>query len=495
MELKLFGFIEEVLSALDEMYPMLDEISEEIESFFEKLLAKKNKGYVNINSRVKSKKSLKEKIIRNHYYQKYDTKEILFENVPDIIGLRLECRFIEDETKIYKLIKKIFNEKNEVYPDYYYNSSNPYINLNLKDKQPQEQKNGMKIFRVDGKYLAPNHYVNFELQIKSLVNVFWSEIEHKVIYKNYNYVIEDSFYKDIMKSIKNSLTTIDQQLLLISNQLNEEDYASDMLSQEKQFEAILSKLIYDMFAKRMKDNLGVLVDFRKSCETIVRYVFRDVLNTDWVNYHSNLLLGFNRVRGLDENAIDFRGQLKFEREPNFNTVCSNIIGNHIKEFINEEFQWNLFFRILFVIEPDNNIGDFETFIYYYLDRITNKMTKSKLSTNFTVEETNKIIDALMEQFAKSFVRINNVELLYDNNIEQTIKNINSVIDAIYKNVLTYEQWQKENDIYLDLLVMKMLMLFNIEMNNNKVLSFLERIRETKSSIEMPKGMLKYVYKL
>lgn len=57
MELKLFGFIESVLDQLEEMRPMLEEVGNEIEGFFENLLLTTNKGYLNINTRVKSQKA------------------------------------------------------------------------------------------------------------------------------------------------------------------------------------------------------------------------------------------------------------------------------------------------------------------------------------------------------------------------------------------------------------------------------------------------------
>lgn len=494
MELKLFGFIEEVLEQLEEMRPMLEEVGSDIEGFFEDLLVRTNAGYLNINTRVKSQKSLKEKIIRNQYYQKYDTKEILFENVPDIIGIRLECRFIQDETDLYKFIKRSFGEKSEVYEGFFYNNTHEKILLNLADKQPQEQKNGMKIYRIDGKYVDEDQVINFELQVKSLVNIFWGEIEHKVIYKNYNYVIADKFYKDIMKSIKNSLTTIDQQLLLISNQFDQSDEKT-YERQEKQLEAVLSKLIYDIFAKHMKETLGVLVDFKSSCEAVVRYVFRDALENSVNDYGEHLLSGFQKVRGIEEKLIDFTQEIFFEGQIRYEDEHTEHIGEHIKKRINEEFQWNLFFRILFAIEPENNRGDFETFVHYYTGKIYDKLIINKLNMNFTTEETKNIIETLMMQFSNCFVQINSVELLYDNMIDQVIKHMNSVIEALYKNVWTYEQWEKEKDIYTELLEMKLLMMFNIEVDYNKALGLLDRIRQTKSNIEVPKGMIKYVYKI
>lgn len=494
MELKLFGFIEEVLQDLEEKRPYLNEISEEIEVFFESLLIKSEEGYLNINSRVKSAKSLKEKIIRNQYYQKYNTKEMLFRHLPDVIGMRIECRFIQDEADLYKYIKKAFNEKSEYYEEYYCTPQKKNLLLNLSGKQPQEQKNGMKIYRIDGKYITDEMEVNFELQIKSLVNVFWGEIEHKVIYKNFNYVIADQFYKDIMKSIKTSLSTIDQQLLLISNQFAKSE-GTDVEYQEKQMEKMLAKVVYDIFAKRMEESIGVLVDFRKSCEAIVRYVFRDTLDKDTATVSENFTIGFEKMRSIEEDLIDFTQSLEFDKEPEYRDAYTKVIGEHIKSRINEEFQWNLFFRILFAIEPENNRGDFENYLHYYTQRLYSKINYSKLNGNFTDEETKDILDKVLLKFAECFVKINSVELLYDNMMEQVIKHINNIVESIYKNVLIYEEWESVQDIYLNLLEVKIYMTFNIDIESKKALAILDAIRATKSNVEVPKGMIKYICKL
>lgn len=494
MELKLFGFIEEVLDELEDRRPMLEEISKEIEDFFEEVLRGTEKGYLNINTRVKGFKSLKEKIIRNQYYQKYETKELLFQNVTDIIGVRIECRFIQDEADLYKYIKRFFNEKSEVNNEWYFNSKRPNILLSLAGKQPQEQKNGMKIYRIDGKYVENEIEVNFEVQIKSLVNVFWGEIEHKVIYKNFNYVIADKFYKDIMKSIKNSLSTIDQQLLLISNQFDQGEEDS-YITQEEQMEKILAKMIYDIFAIKMKESIGVLVDFKKSCEAIVKYVFRETLGREVSECGEHMMIGFQKVRGIDREGIDFTQKLEFEDKTHYEDACAEMIGRHIQERINEEFQWNLFFRILFALEPENNSRDFENFIHYYTQKIYSRINDSKLNSNFTGEETTQIIRRLLLVFSKCFVKINSVELLYDSMLEQALKQINNVAEAVYKNVLTYEQWENEKKIYIDLLEVRLLMMFNIDIDPSKVLAILDGIRITKSNVEVPKGMMKYIYKL
>ena len=113
-----------------------------------------------------------------------------------MIGVRVECRFIEDEMEIYKILKKFFNKRNV--DGYYYNALNENIRLELSGKQPQEQKNGFEIFRIDGVYEINGRTIKFELQIKSLVNIFWGELEHKIIYKDNNYRIADGFLKEMI---------------------------------------------------------------------------------------------------------------------------------------------------------------------------------------------------------------------------------------------------------------------------------------------------------
>lgn len=494
MELKIFSFADKVLEKLDDMKIDLDIASREIEEYFEKVVEKSSEGYLNINSRVKSKQSLKEKILRYDYYNKCETIEALYENLSDLIGLRLECRFIEDEVSIYKFIKNYFTQKSERYEGFLYNEANPSILLELVSKQPKDQKNGVKMYRIDGKHLCQGKCINFELQIKSLVNIFWSEIEHKVIYKNYNYIIADRFYKDIMRSIKNSLTTIDQQLLLISNQFDRGDITS-YGSRKFQLEQVLAKVIYDLFAVRMRNSIGILVDFRKSCDTIVKYVFRESLGKDSALNNEMLLMAFNRVNQIEAKEIDFNSNLLFERELVFKDSFSEIIGNFMKEVINEEFQWNLFFRILFEIEPENNAGDFENFIAFYKDRIYVAIDKVKIYSYFTQEAAEVMIEDMMIKFSHVFIQINSVEVLYETMIEKISKVFNGILEAIHRNVFTYAEWEKEKNMYLQLFEFRLLAIFNIDIRATEVLDLLEEVRSSEANIEIDKGILKYIDKL
>ena len=221
-----FRYIDKALTTLDEKHDQLEVISKLLQMEFTEIMKLYTMDYLNITTRVKSRDSLKEKILRQGYYKKYNDPIRLIYQLSDLIGVRIECRFEQDERAIYKMLKKHFNIRNE--EGYYYNEMNPNVKLSLDGRQPQKQKNGFKIFRIDGIVTDTNTDLPFELQIKSLVNSFWGEIEHKIIYKNYNYLLVDDLLIEMMHSIKNNLALLDKQLLTIYRNVEQrqtdEDY-------------------------------------------------------------------------------------------------------------------------------------------------------------------------------------------------------------------------------------------------------------------------------
>ncbi|OON93139.1 MAG: hypothetical protein ATN31_01025 [Candidatus Epulonipiscioides saccharophilum] len=483
MELKIFEYTTKALEKLDDLKIDLEIASKELEHYFANIVKNECTGYINISSRVKSSDSLKEKILRHDFYNKYRTIAILYENLADLIGIRLECRFIEDEKEIYRLLKRFFINEHESSNGYFYKPGHNGIILELKSVQPKDQKNGLKMYRIDGKYLYNDQIINFEVQIKSLVNIFWSEIEHNVIYKNYNYMIADKFYKDILYSIKNSLTTIDGQLLLISNHFNQgKTFNQD--TRQNQLEQLLSKSIYDLFAERMKNDIGLIVDFRKSCDTLVKYVLRDINMKAEETYRNILMQVLNRLSVIDNNEITFNTEILFERKINFQKdKFKMLIGSHIQKVLNEEFQWNLFFRILFYIEPSDNAGDFENFIEYYKMRLYDEL--------FVHFDAHYIVEELLISFAHTFIQINSIRLLYDDTIEK-IKNIlwKTISEIQAQKIDSRQQWDGQKSILLKLLSYRILDLFNVDIPAADILKFMYELETIK--MNLPKSLIKYI---
>lgn len=492
MELQMFHFIDKSLEDLRDLQEDLEKTCEEIELYFEQALEGENGGFLNVNSRVKSAKSLKEKIIRNNYYKKYQSSQELFENLSDLIGVRIECRFIEDENNIYEKIKKMFNEKDE--NGYSYNKINENIKLNLSGDQPQQQRNGFEIFRIDGFYQYGEKRFNFELQIKSLVNIFWGEIEHKVIYKNNNYMIVDDFFKNIMGSINKNLSMIDNQLLLIYKQVNQFN-TIDPTIRKSQLEMMMAKIIYDIFSTKMRSRIGLIVDFRRSCDVIMKYIFRRNNAQNLDEYNQTLLKTLSRLNEIGKNEMDFTKKMEFERTICIEDEFCGIIGDLMLNSINKDFQWNLFFKMLFEIELGNNAEDFEDFITYFKERFYNNKSFAKLHFLFEDNEVESIVNSIMRELANCFVEIDSISFVYEENIENVNGVIDNIIKIIFANVNSFEDWENSKDMYLDFFRFKVFSVFDYKVDVENVKGFIERVKNSSGRIQVSEGILKYIDKL
>lgn len=451
-----FDFIDESIDMLRSMSSTLELIGEELEGYFEDILDNKQEEYTNVKYRVKSEESLREKIIRNRYLKKYNEAEKLIHNLSDLIGVRIECRFIENENKIYRVLRRYFNKTDDKI--YYYNKENPNITLKLGERQPKKQKNGFEIYKIDGKFKYLDRQIKFELQIKSLVNTFWSEIEHKVIYKNNTYLLGDRFLKDMMLSIRNNLTMIDNQLLNIYKDFNNGS-TEKSYGKQRELEKLLAKMAHDTFSTKMKESIGFVVDFKKPCETILNYSFnKNEEDKDDCNFGDLMVSGLSRINEISKKDIDFNQKIKFHEMPKFEDEFCNELGQNIINKLNDEFAWNLFFRILFEIEPYNNKKDFENFIKFIKGKIISQESKEQINSLFK-EEGQIIIEDIYMNICKIMIKVDTVETMYDYNLEKINFAVSEFINIICRDLDSYNDYEENKDKVIDFMNKKVLKIF------------------------------------
>ena len=137
-----------------------------------------------------------------------------------------------------------------------------------------------------------------------------------------------------------------------------------------------------------------------------------------------------------------------------NVSAKETLGKYFENVINNEFSWNLFFRILFTLEPLDNVGDFENFLDYlkitYIESKHINKQKDILISRFGVN-FNIIDDAVKAQVAETLVLIDKIDIVYD----YTIEDVNEIVEYIYKyindNITTFDSWERaKNSILLHL---------------------------------------------
>ncbi|MCM3225752.1 hypothetical protein [Terribacillus saccharophilus] len=276
--------------------------------------------YYKFSSRVKSKESISEKLVRSsdllYLIQKYNLtnvgdiqqnkKDIIkfFNSYEDIIGLKIIGELIIDTENIYDLIREKVDE-----------FLTKDINIDGLLPQPIHMKNGLPIYKLKCTY--KNIYA-FELQFKSQLQSAWGDMEHQLFYKDYNFTPVKSSAQSIMNEVGHLLQSVDN--LLYKIRVAESNYQS-----EEEF-SLFTNNIHKAYSEVIKDFLDIpheqnLISLSHLLYDLYKVFFEDR----------------NAIRELSKTGIDYRfigfsveetGVLK-----NFESIKALNLDIQILEFI------------------------------------------------------------------------------------------------------------------------------------------------------------------
>lgn len=273
---------------LKEVRLSVEEILKAFVVYLKDKLNPEQKIYENIESRVKSTDSFKEKIYRKNYIRIWEVSDdkianqnLIAENLPDLLGFRINCFFWQDEKVIYSLLKEYYEKGN-------------LLNIKLNFSENTKQENGHTIYKLSGKY---NEHFCFEIQIKSIMHNIWGEVEHKTIYKNRNYDADISSKIAITEEVFNILQASDKQLVSLFKKKNDERQLIFALFYEKTKDVIAQKSGTDILAKHYNGYFQVFFD-SENIKHIKRYVAYSLLQKDFEKQSVSVDKSDERVKEL-----------------------------------------------------------------------------------------------------------------------------------------------------------------------------------------------------
>lgn len=435
MELELFNFIDLVMQEYELNNGTYMYAEHMIRNHFETIFSADNSSVIAVYTRIKSSASLKEKLLRNKYYLYYKNAAEALENLSDLIGITVECQFIRNEAELYKKLLEHFDlsDKSEFMRSY----RNDSIFLNLHATQPQVQKNGFTIYRIDGYYLFNGNRINFELQIKSLVHRFWSEIEHEVVYKNPDFIVYDRFMKNMLGSVRDNLDVVDRQLEIIYNEISNISRHTHIGIDEIGFKMMTASSINELVNRKMKESIGFTSDFKKSASILAQYIYiHDFVNGE--NNNVKMVDYLEHLNYLSTCTIDFKNPLFLENNYCSEHIFNNILGNYCLSKMNIDFEWHVFFVALFSIHPGNNIEDFSEFINVIRILL---MTPSWYQTKFELygsENAKELRNYFEEVLATILCDMNTISIIHEEYLLEAMERFRNFIDQLELSNLEYQ---------------------------------------------------------
>ncbi len=426
MRLPLFDIIDATIDRLNADRALYDEVANQLRIYFNNALCEHKECLLNASTRVKSPDSLREKMLRKNLYKLSADPQVILNHLSDIVGIRLQCRFMAEEQRVYRAVCEYAHERDD--EGYFYNPDAPMVRLELASPQPQTQANGFSIYRIDGVYLIYGRMVRFELQIKALVHAFWAEIEHEVIYKNNSYVLLDKFMKEMLTLSYNNLTLVDSQLYTIYRQMQIQSASRESSLRSGMVYSVLAKGISDLFFSKMRASLGLTLNCRDVCDVLSRYVLlryqRLIPNGDVI---TNI---FQRLNHLIEMPMDFKSPLALETEYQTDIPFCRILADYWLSVINKDYDWNLFFRMLFALEPGSNADDFGTFLKMMYDRFTRDSLYAPLKGLLCEADEQRFREEVLEHLARSMVKRGDTSMLYWDQLKEYEHRIRSMVEHL-----------------------------------------------------------------
>lgn len=445
MRLQVFDLIDETLHLLETNNAFYHEAEQEINTIIRSLFKEHSQTPVDLSSRVKSKESLREKIIRNRFYKECSNAQSILDQLSDLIGVTIECRFIEEEYKALLWLRKQLTKEDE--QGFYTCESYPMLHLDLASHQPQLQKNGFSIYRIDGFYEKDHQKINFELQIKALVHSFWGEIEHKLVYKNTNYYVYDSFMKDLLASINAQLTITDRQLSIVYEQMQELSLTNSGLNEDS-FEKQITKAINDLFAQKMMESLGFTLNIKQTSTLLGHYIFIKDIHYDGGN-NDRIATLFQTFKKLSRTQIDFENELYLDQDFTSNDVFIDILGHYLISIINDDYDWFVFFKMLFAVEPGNDMQDFCLFLSVIKNYLVDNYWLNTRFLKLSLEQAELLHQECAKILAESLCEIGTIKIIYDSNMLAINKAFIIFIEELEQRVISYKDFMEYRQGYYE----------------------------------------------
>lgn len=281
--------------------PVYERCAEKMHSLVKELVYSHGISIHNTSYRVKSEKSLSGKIVTKQ--DKYKNVE----DITDIVGLRVITYYESDVDSVAKVIEDNFNvdldnsiDKRKAHePDRFgYLSLHYVISLSADRAQLAEYKDFVGI--------------RFELQIRTLLQHVWAEIEHDLGYKS-DYEIPRQFRRKFSR-IASILEDVDESFVLLKNGVNsyrdsirmkDSELLDNIPIDNESMQLFLEKKLLEV-EKEIVNELGLSIDKHEPSEYVGLLVSK-VIHMGFQNFGdllADVVINKKRVlrliKGFDE---------------------------------------------------------------------------------------------------------------------------------------------------------------------------------------------------
>ncbi|MBR2810030.1 MAG: hypothetical protein IKD69_01485, partial [Solobacterium sp.] len=284
--------------------------------------------------------------------------------------------------------------------------------------------------------------INFELQVKSMVHDFWSEIEHEVVYKNPEYVVNDQFYRQMLGAIRENLDVVDKQLEIMYTEISYESQNTRIGMDEKSFKVFISSSVNELVNAKMKGSLGFATDFKKCSATIAHYIYLNDFINNRADPGQKLLDYIQMLDYYNDVQIDFTNELDLGGSYESSDPFCDILGKYLASQINTNFIWHVFFVILLQLGQGTNMEDFDSFVHFIRTLLIQPGWFAARFAGYPEPQKTNLKKKLVEILAEALIEIGGIEIVYEDRLLTIMKEFRSFVEKVEKDNPEYADLKK-----------------------------------------------------
>jgi len=193
--------------------------------------------------------------------------------------------------------------------------------------------------------------------------------------------------------------------------------------------------------RKMKESVGFATDFKQCSAILAQYIYvKDFLNG---THNPERMIDYLQLLNfLTDSKIEFKEEIYLEHTYVSEDTFSNILGAYWQQQLNRNFQWHIFFCMLFTIQPGNNIEDFSDFIDVIHLLLIQPSWYVSVFNKYSEKEAENVRSELAGTLAQALVSVDKIDIIHEEKVLAVMESFRTFAERIARDYPEYGDYRK-----------------------------------------------------
>ena len=197
---------------------------------------------------------------------------------------------------------------------------------------------------------------------------------------------------------------------------------------------------------KMNESIGFTLNLKSVSTILGHYIFIKDIRFDGGN-NDRISSLFRTFKKLNSIQMDFENEIVMEDEFYSKDLFVHILGNYLISVINKDYDWFVFFNMLFAIEPGNNYEDFSLFLNVIKNYLVDNYWLNTSFIRLPMDHSDLLHEELSRILANSLCEIGTIDIIHDDKMIAINKAFVQFVEELENRVISYSDFMQYQTAY------------------------------------------------